>query len=52
MNISGVNRIRALVLAGCVVLIILYIRFFMPEDNDQVSLIPDPIGLEADGSVP
>lgn len=32
MNISGVNRIRALVLAACIVLVILYMRFFLPQD--------------------
>lgn len=38
MNISSVSRIRALVLAGCVVVLILYIRFFMADDSlDEVS---------------
>lgn len=32
MNISGVNRIRVLVLAACIVLVILYMRFFLPQD--------------------
>lgn len=31
MNISGVNRIRVLILAGCVLVIILYFRFFMED---------------------
>lgn len=38
MNISGVNRIRVLVLAVCVIVIILYIRFFFSDELDEVNI--------------
>lgn len=37
MNISGVNRIRVLVLAACIVVVILYMRFFMQDSYEEVS---------------
>lgn len=34
MNISGVTRLRVLVLAGCVILVLLYLRYFMQSVDD------------------